>query len=137
MQIFGNSKMLMTAVGHLIENGIRYNVPNGQVVVNGETTAEQHILYIEDSGIGIARKELDYIFQPFFQADDEESNVDGFEVCRILKGGARTKGSHILRLTALGKDEEREKGSQAGADGYFTKPFSPLELMSKVEEILK
>ena len=39
-------------------------------------------------------------------------------------------------LTALDGEEDLTKGQEAGADGYFTKPFSPLELMNKVEDIL-
>ena len=66
----------------------------------------------------------------------EDSTLDGFEVCRILKDDDATKNAHILMLTALGKDEDKLKGEEAGADGYFAKPFSPLELMSKVEDIL-
>lgn len=65
-----------------------------------------------------------------------DSNLDGFEVCRILKADERTQNCKIIMLTALGKDEDKEKGADVGADGYFTKPFSPLEIMSKVEEIL-
>jgi DNA-binding response OmpR family regulator len=39
-------------------------------------------------------------------------------------------------LTAKGQQTEREKGLEAGADDYFVKPFSPLELIKKVEEYL-
>jgi DNA-binding response OmpR family regulator len=39
-------------------------------------------------------------------------------------------------LTARGQDTDIEMGKQAGADDYFTKPFSPLQLMNKVEELL-
>lgn len=64
------------------------------------------------------------------------SSIDGFETCRQLKANARTKGAHILMLTALDKEEDLERGKEVGADGYFTKPFSPLELMNKVEDVL-
>lgn len=64
------------------------------------------------------------------------STLDGFEVCEILKKDERTKHSHILLLTALGGDKDLSRGQEVGADGYFTKPFSPLELMNKVEEVL-
>ena len=39
-------------------------------------------------------------------------------------------------LTAKGQDFDKEKGQKVGADDYFVKPFRPLELMNKVEEIL-
>ncbi|MFQ5612091.1 MAG: PleD family two-component system response regulator [Anaerolineae bacterium] len=65
-----------------------------------------------------------------------QSPLDGFEVCRALKGDPRTEGCTIVLLTALDKPEDLAKGEQAGADDYFTKPFSPLQLMNKVDEVL-
>jgi len=64
------------------------------------------------------------------------SSIDGFETCKILKSNDDTKDSHILMLTALDKENDLARGKEVGANGYFTKPFSPLELMNKVEEIL-
>lgn len=64
------------------------------------------------------------------------SSIDGFEVCDILKKDDRTKETYILMLTALDGEEDLSRGKEVGANGYFTKPFSPLELMNKVEEIL-
>lgn len=64
------------------------------------------------------------------------SSIDGFEVCDVLKKDDRTKDSYILMLTALDGEEDLSRGKEVGANGYFTKPFSPLELMNKVEEIL-
>ena len=64
------------------------------------------------------------------------SPVDGFEVCRRLKQDDETKHINIVMITARGQDRDFEMGKAAGADDYFTKPFSPLQLMNKVEEIL-
>jgi CheY-like chemotaxis protein len=64
------------------------------------------------------------------------SSVDGFEVCRQLKSDPLTQGINIVMLTARGQEADIELGKQAGADDYFTKPFSPLQLMNKVEELL-
>ena len=65
-----------------------------------------------------------------------DDDMDGFEVCRALKGDPETADSHVIMLTARARDGDREKGMDAGADDYLTKPFSPLELMNKVEDIL-
>jgi len=40
-------------------------------------------------------------------------------------------------LTAKGQQADRQKGIDAGANDYFSKPFSPLELIKKVEEVLE
>jgi two-component system phosphate regulon response regulator PhoB len=62
--------------------------------------------------------------------------IDGFEATRILKNEPETRGSTIIILTGRAQDDELEEGLKAGAEGYFTKPFSPLQLMKKVEEVL-
>ncbi|MEP7285657.1 MAG: response regulator [Chloroflexota bacterium] len=63
--------------------------------------------------------------------------LDGLEVCRILKSAEPTKRIHIIMLTAKGQDWDKQVGYDVGADDYFVKPFSPLELINKVEDILK
>lgn len=62
--------------------------------------------------------------------------MDGLEATRALKNDPETKGSIIIMLTAKGQETDKEIGLQVGADDYFAKPFSPLELIEKVEEVL-
>lgn len=62
--------------------------------------------------------------------------MDGLEATRALKNDPETKGSIIIMLTAKGQEADKEIGLQVGADDYFAKPFSPLELIEKVEEVL-
>ncbi len=64
------------------------------------------------------------------------SPIDGFEVCRQLKSDPATHAIRIVMLTSRVQDVDRQLGQQVGADDYFTKPFSPLQLMNKVEELL-
>ena len=63
--------------------------------------------------------------------------MDGLEATRILKNDPSTKDCTIIILTAKGQKTDREKGLEAGADDYFVKPFSPLDLIKKVEEVLE
>ncbi len=62
--------------------------------------------------------------------------IDGLEATRILKGNPETRKGTIIILSAKGEESEREQGLDAGADDYFTKPFSLLALIQKVEEVL-
>lgn len=62
--------------------------------------------------------------------------MDGLETTRILKNDLETKGCQVIMLTAKGQQDNQIEGFKAGADNYFSKPFSPLELIKKVEEIL-
>ncbi|MBW2118011.1 MAG: response regulator [Deltaproteobacteria bacterium] len=63
-------------------------------------------------------------------------SVDGLEATRILKNDPETKDCKIIMLTAKGQETDRKAGFEAGANDYFIKPFSPLELIKKVEEAL-
>ncbi|MEZ5189032.1 MAG: response regulator transcription factor [Microbacterium sp.] len=60
--------------------------------------------------------------------------IDGIEACRRIRA---TSATPIILLTALGSEEERVRGLEAGADDYLTKPFSPRELVLRVQSILR
>jgi two-component system, OmpR family, phosphate regulon response regulator PhoB len=62
--------------------------------------------------------------------------MNGFEVCRTLKADPATSGIKIVMLTALGADSDRMRGREVGADDYFIKPFSPVQLLNKVYALL-
>jgi DNA-binding response OmpR family regulator len=63
--------------------------------------------------------------------------MDGFEVCRKLRGDAATSRLPILMLTALGEESDKVVGLELGTDDYVTKPFSPKELMARVKGLLR
>jgi len=60
--------------------------------------------------------------------------LDGLEVCRRLRV---TSDVPIVLLTALGSEQDRVVGLEIGADDYVTKPFSPRELVLRVDSILR
>ena len=62
--------------------------------------------------------------------------MDGLEATRIIKNDPETEGCTVIMLTAKGQQADKEIGLKAGASDYFAKPFSPLDLMRKVEEVL-
>lgn len=62
--------------------------------------------------------------------------MDGYGVCKTLKSADATKGIPIVMLTAKGQEVDKVKGFQSGADSYMTKPFSPLRLLTELEEKL-
>jgi two-component system phosphate regulon response regulator PhoB len=63
--------------------------------------------------------------------------LDGFEVCRQLKTEPETSGIKVVILSARGADTDRARGREAGADDYFIKPFSPVQLLNKVYALLE
>jgi CheY-like chemotaxis protein len=64
------------------------------------------------------------------------SDIDGIEACRRLKADPATAGITIVMLSAKGQEIDIETGRTAGADDYFTKPFSPIALIEKVEAVI-
>ena len=60
----------------------------------------------------------------------------GVEVCRELRADDATAGAHIILLTAKAQDSDVERGYDSGIDDYITKPFSPRELVSRIEAAL-
>lgn len=63
-------------------------------------------------------------------------DVDGLEVMRRLRREDRRKGAIIL-LTARGEESDRVVGLRLGADDYVVKPFSPAELVARVDALLR
>ena len=62
--------------------------------------------------------------------------MDGFEVCRELKADASTRDIPVIMLTAKSQQIDIQKGKDAGADDYITKPFRPSTLRKKFNEVL-
>jgi len=60
--------------------------------------------------------------------------IDGLEVCRRVRQAGDVP---IVMLTALGGESDRVAGLELGADDYVTKPFSPRELVLRVDSVLR
>jgi two-component system phosphate regulon response regulator PhoB len=63
--------------------------------------------------------------------------VDGLEVCKILRRDGATASIPIIMLTAKAGEVDRVLGLELGADDYVTKPFSPRELVLRVKRLLR
>lgn len=61
-------------------------------------------------------------------------NLDGFSACREIK---KMKDIPVIMLTALGEEYDKIHGFDLGIDDYVVKPFSPKELMMRIQAILK
>ena len=62
--------------------------------------------------------------------------MSGIDVCRELRNDRTTAGLPIILLTARAQEGDVEVGFGAGADDYIVKPFSPRELVTRVEAVL-
>jgi DNA-binding response OmpR family regulator len=62
--------------------------------------------------------------------------LNGFEVCKQVRGDLALSDTRIIMLTAKGRQAEVAKGLALGADGYITKPFSTRDLVIQVRSLL-
>lgn len=62
--------------------------------------------------------------------------IDGLDVCKILRRAPATASIPILMLTARAAEMDRVLGLELGADDYVTKPFSPRELVLRIRKLL-
>ena len=63
--------------------------------------------------------------------------ISGLELCRRLRRNKATAAVPIMMLTARGDESDRVRGLETGADDYVTKPFSPRELVARVNALLR
>lgn len=63
--------------------------------------------------------------------------LSGFDVCSRAKHALGLRDVYIVLLTAKGQEFDRQKGQEAGADMYMTKPFDPDALLQKARQVLE
>ena len=63
--------------------------------------------------------------------------LSGIELCRTLRARAETRHLPVILLSARGDEGDRTLGLDIGADDYISKPFSPRELVSRVNALLR
>lgn len=104
---------------------IQYNLQKEKYEVTGVKTGEE--------AIHVAKKELpDLVILDLMLPE-----IDGFEVCRILKNDSDTAAIPIVMLTAKGEESDIVAGLELGAEDYITKPFSPRVLVARVRSVLR
>lgn len=62
--------------------------------------------------------------------------VNGYDVCRFVKGDPDLENTYVILLTAKGQLQDIDMGESCGADEYLTKPFNPDDIVRKASRIL-
>jgi len=85
--VLGNPLRLRQVVGNLLDNAIKYTPEGGQIRVGLETDGDFQILRVADTGIGVAQKDLPYIFDKFYRSDEAIEKFSGTGLgLSIVKG---------------------------------------------------
>ena len=100
------------------------------------TLEDERVRVIEASDGATALALADRLEPELIFLDVNLPDLSGIEVCRRLRRQPRLAGSSIVMLTAAAQQEDISRGLAAGATQYLTKPFSPVRLLSLVEELL-
>ena len=64
-------------------------------------------------------------------------NMSGLEICRQIRTSKDLKKTPVIFLTAKGQEEDKLRGLDTGADDYVTKPFSQIELLARINALLR
>lgn len=62
--------------------------------------------------------------------------IDGLQVLNTIKSDPTLASTRVIMVTARGQAQDYDQGMKLGADAYFIKPFSPLQLVASIKEIL-
>ena len=118
-----DKKVLIVEDEEHIRKFIKINLEKNDFIVREADTGEK--------GLEIANnEEIDVVV-----LDIMLPGIDGFEVCKRLRGKFPTIG--IIMLTAKSQDIDKIMGLEYGTDDYMVKPFNPIELVLRVKSLLR
>lgn len=119
---------------------------NGILVVEDEPVTQRLIQSnLERAGhqvrcapaVGIAEAEIRKLLPDLVMLDWMLPDVTGLTLLRRLRADPRTRDIPIIMLTSRERECDKVTGLELGADDYLTKPFSPLELISRVKAVMR
>ena len=100
-------------------------------------TLESHRVRVLEASDGAAAIEQAIAMRPdLILLDVDLPDMSGLDVCRRLKGEEAMAQTRIVMLTAAAQQDDVARGFAAGADQYLTKPFSPVRLLTLVEQLV-
>jgi signal transduction histidine kinase len=100
-----NKSLIQTMIFNLVSNAIKYNKPDGTILIAGKKSEKEYALSIKDSGVGISKEHLPFIFDRFkrFRPEDEMSYGLGLPIIQSIAD------FHNLKITV---ESELDKGTE-------------------------
>jgi two-component system phosphate regulon response regulator PhoB len=109
--------------------------PIRDMIAFGLRRAGFEVLEAEDCAT--ARARIADRFPDVMLVDWMLPDSSGLELTRWMKRGEETREVPIIMLTARAEEEDKVRGLEGGADDYVTKPFSPRELLARINAVLR
>ena len=103
--VYGDETQLTSMFNNLVDNAVKYTLPGGRVEVTGDSTEEEVVVSITDTGIGIPEKKLPRVFERFYRIDKDRSKATGGTGLglSIVRHVAENHGGHVTVESALGE----------------------------------
>lgn len=110
--------------------------PSMRLLVHATIESDDHV--VVEAADGVEAWALIQQHKPqLVLLDVEMPGRSGLEVLRSIKADPSLVATRVILLTSKAQESDIEAGLIAGADFYLTKPFSPLDLLTRVEEALE
>ena len=116
------------------------------LLVEDELAIRQMLLFVlQDSGFEVQQAENTQEAMEILSANNIDlmildwmlPGISGVELCSRLKKDSAYKHIPVIMLTAKAEEDDKIQGLNAGADDYLTKPFSPRELVARINAVLR
>jgi two-component system phosphate regulon response regulator PhoB len=104
---------------------LEYNLEKAGYFVRSTADGEEALLMIEESMPDIVL--LDWMLP----------NLTGLQICKRIRSNKRTAKLPIIMLSARGEESDKIDGLEGGVDDYLVKPFSPKELMARINAVFR
>jgi signal transduction histidine kinase len=115
LQITGDDQRLRWALGHLLQNAIRYNEPDEHIIITASLTDNTHVtIQVVDTGVGIAQKDLPHIFDRFYRGEPRT------RAGKLLDPRGLGQGLFVARSVVEGHGGYLSVRSEAGHGSVFT-----------------
>ena len=120
----GDRRQLVSAVGNLVENAVKYSEPGGSVQVRVDHDADMVEIAVVDQGVGIPQRDLDRVFERFYRVDRARSRATG----------GTGLGLSIVRHVAARHGGEVTVSSTEGEGSTFTLRLPAMRAIADVGE---
>lgn len=109
---------------------------NNRLLLKTYLSSEGYDIEMASTGVE-AIKKVNQLSPSIIILDIILPDTDGFTICEKLKSSKTTSFIPVILVTALRGDEERIKGTTAGADDFITKPYNRVELITRVKSLIR